>query len=193
MIWGKKTPITWAHVPPKRLGNCSGWNLICWGRRKEQFLAKGAPWHSSRHVHVSAGIAIRKNLGRRGLRQAALPLLMSASTHISLSGLRIHTLCNSEQVSIDGFLFWHTGCSSPTQIYSQSWFKNFPPWIPRSSLLVPSSAMQFLVPSVGRQIYKPHCKPVTAAILPTDSVYSKGLPTAAAWLMASLQESSSPI
>lgn len=108
---GQKKP--WVHVPPTRLGNCSGWNLTCWGRRKEQFLAKAAPWRRSRHVHVSAGIAIWKNLGRCALRQAVLPLLMSASTHISLSGLRIHTLCNSEQVSIDGFLFWHRGCRFP--------------------------------------------------------------------------------
>lgn len=149
-------------------------------------FSKAAPWRSSRYVHLSAGIAIGKNLGGCGLRQAALLLLMSASTHIDFSGLWIHILCNSEQVSMDGFLFWHRGCSSPAQLYSQSWFKKFPPWIPHSSLLVPGSALQFLVPSAGRQTYKPHCTPATAAILPTDSVSSKGLPTAAVWLMATL-------
>lgn len=134
-----------------------------------------------------------EELGKMWIEAGSTARFDVSQHSISLSGLQIHTLCNSEQVSIDGFLFWHRGCSSPTQLCPQSWLKKFPPWIPHSSLLVLSSALQFLVPSVGRQIYKPHCKPITAAILPTDSVYSKGLPTAAVWLMAMLQESSSPI
>lgn len=129
---------------------------------------QGKTWNGTKKRPLQPEPMCHLKAGKRLWLKSQLSPAMAATTQISSSGLGIHTLCDSEQVSIDGFLLWHRGCSSSAQLCSQSRFKKFPPWIPHCSLLVPGSAPQLLVPFTGRRIYhhtsnwsQPQSSPVT--------------------------------